>query len=63
MCDDISVCRGECVCVMIFQCVGGVVCVCADFQCVGGECICVIDDISVFVGFEEFSMCDDILSV
>ncbi len=27
VCDDISVCRSVCMCVMIFQCVGGV-CVC-----------------------------------
>ncbi len=43
VCDDISVCRRRvCMCVMIFQCVGGEsVYVCDDFQCVGGECVCV----------------------
>ncbi len=55
VCDDISVCRRRvCMCVMIFQCVGGE-CMCDDisvcrrrvcmcvmiFQCVGGECVCV----------------------
>ncbi len=39
-CDDISACR-MCMCVMIFQCVGGE-CMCVMiFQCVGGECVCV----------------------
>ncbi len=42
MCDDISMCtRRVCMCVMIFQFVGGE-CMCVMiFQCVGGECVCV----------------------
>ncbi len=55
VCDDISVSRRRvCMCVIMFQCVGGE-CVCDDisvcrkrvcmcvmiFQCVGGECVCV----------------------
>ncbi len=56
VCDDISVCRRRvCMCVMIFQCVGGVCNVCDDiFMCrrrvvllndnfpvCRGECVCV----------------------
>ncbi len=52
VCDDILVCsRRGCMCVMIFQCVGGeCVCVLMIFQYVGGECVCVM--IFQYVGGE-----------